>query len=203
MIFCNFVNLVYSNNHEEEMVFTEFYRKFYNQNKQQIFAVGENLVDFDFSKQDLSGANFSTARLSGANFSEADLTNCKFTEANLVEADFSNANLKFTRFNEAKLHDAIFKGADLAHADMNGASLPHNWFQFVFFTDNDFNAAEIMTFDAENMKIIAFGLHESIDLIWKYVENNKSKTDNLGISVKNYDRICVTLDFFEKLIKLH
>lgn len=185
------------------MNYAEFHEKFYNQNKQQIFAVGENLVGLIFNNQDLTGANFSTARLTNAQFVGANLTNVKFTEANLVDVDFSDANLQFARFNEAKLYDANFKGANLAHADMNGALLPYNWFQFTYYVDNDFDSVEIMTYDAENKKIIAFGLHEPMGIIRRYIEENKSKPENLGISIKNYDRMMVVVEFFEKLIAMN
>ena len=39
--------------------------------------------------------------------------------------------------------------------------------------------------------------------ILNYIEENKSKPENLGISIKNYDRMMVVVEFFEKLIEMN
>ena len=184
------------------MDYQAFINKFYNDNKQSIFAVGENLTAINLSGHDLTNANFSTAKLNGANFAGCTLVNSRFTESNLVDADFSNANLQFARFNEAKLYDATFKNANLAHANLNGALLPTNWFQLTYFTDNDFDPIEILTYDAENERIIAFGLHEPMNIIRKYVNDHQNSKENLGVNAQNYERITVILNFFEQLISM-
>lgn len=75
-----------------------------------------NLVNCDFSHQDLRDAEFDHANLRGCDFSGSDLRGVRFFSANLESANFTGANLRATDFESARLTHANFTNAVLEGA---------------------------------------------------------------------------------------
>jgi hypothetical protein len=83
-----------------------------------------NLTDWDFTGQDLSGANLFYSTLRRANFTNADLTGASLEDVELPEANFRGAILHNVNLHEADLRTAMLTGADLrgaASANLTGA----------------------------------------------------------------------------------
>ncbi len=75
-----------------------------------------NLVNCDFSHQDLRDAEFDHANLRGCDFSGSDLRGVRFFSANLESANFTGANLRASDFESARLTHANFTDAVLEGA---------------------------------------------------------------------------------------
>ncbi|MBJ7899201.1 MAG: pentapeptide repeat-containing protein [Cyanobacteria bacterium RI_101] len=75
-----------------------------------------NIVEGDFSGQDLQNSVFDHANLRGTDFSDADLRGVRFFSSNLDSANFENADLRGADFESARLTYANFHNARLEGA---------------------------------------------------------------------------------------
>ncbi len=75
-----------------------------------------NLVEKDFSGQDLRDALFDHANLRGSNFSHANVQGVRFFSANLDSANFEAADLRYADLEVARLTHVNFTNALLEGA---------------------------------------------------------------------------------------
>ena len=85
-----------------------------------------NLVERDFSGQDLRDAIFDHANLRGSNFSNANVQGVRFFSANLDSANFEGADLRFAdlevaRLTHVNLTNALLEGAFATNTLVDGA----------------------------------------------------------------------------------
>lgn len=98
---------------------------------------GATLIDTNFQRSDLSGADLSnvyargatfiSSTMKGANLKDADLRSSDLTKAVLDGSDLTGADLRYTRLFRASLRDVNLTGArldraDLLKADFSGAT---------------------------------------------------------------------------------
>ncbi|TDB63414.1 histidine kinase [Arundinibacter roseus] len=88
----------------------------------QVRMVGSNLREFDFSRQDLTGANLSYSNLNGASFEGAILRKARIRAANLTGANFRNADLTDADLSYSNLKDADLTGALIDGLDLSFSS---------------------------------------------------------------------------------
>jgi len=105
---------------------------------------GANLLDRDFTGQDLSGIDLSNAKLDGAIFTRTNLT-----AANLRGATLRGAVLFKTNLTDADLSGADLTRANLAHASAHAASFATATLELAFLEDADLSAA---TFEEANLE---------------------------------------------------
>ncbi len=74
---------------------------------------GQNLTGANFAGKDLSFVKFDNAILTKANFSNANLDHASFKGANLEGADLYSANLKETDFRGANLYGCNYCGCEI------------------------------------------------------------------------------------------
>ena len=94
-----------------------------------IHLASNNLTGWDFSNQNLAGAELIFAVLDSAKFARANLTNANLGFATLKAADFtaarlSNANLFAATMTDVVADDSQVTGADLSFATLINARLP-------------------------------------------------------------------------------
>ena len=78
---------------------------------------------YDFSENDLRGAELSKALLRNSNFTKANLRDANLKEARLTRAVFEHADLQNAILHNARLIEANFTEALLTSADFQGAVL--------------------------------------------------------------------------------
>ncbi len=98
---------------------------FSNQNLAGKSFVNAEIVNCNFTGANLTGANFSGADITGSNFSYAVLINSVFVNATITDstisfANFTNANLTNADINNVIKNGVIFTGATLTNVDMDG-----------------------------------------------------------------------------------
>lgn len=87
-----------------------------------------NVLDVDFSGQDLRDSSFDHASLIQSDLSNTDLRGVRFFAANLERVDLTGANLSYAtlesaRFVNADLTNAILEGAYAFGAQFKGATI--------------------------------------------------------------------------------
>jgi uncharacterized protein YjbI with pentapeptide repeats len=87
-----------------------------------------NLVEADFSNQNLTDSSFTKANLLQANLQQADLRGVSFfganmERANLAGADLRTATLDMARLSGANLDNALLEGAFAYNTKFNRASI--------------------------------------------------------------------------------
>lgn len=87
------------------------------------FIGWQNLMDINFERSILKGADFSSTRLYEVNFKEAILGSAKFIGTNLKKAHFEGANLEGACFQRAYLEGAHFNRTHLGDANFINAHL--------------------------------------------------------------------------------
>lgn len=82
-----------------------------------------DLVEFNLSGLDLTGAVFQHALMSGVNLSGAKLCNADLRRADLTYANLRGANLDSANLNGAELSGADLSGANLRYVSLQNADL--------------------------------------------------------------------------------
>ncbi len=92
-----------------------------------------NLLNQDFSGQDLRDSEFTKASLRQSDLSNTDLRGVSFFAANLERVDLTNADLRY-----ATLDSARFVNANLTNANLEGAFASSAQFQGAIIDGADF-----------------------------------------------------------------
>ncbi|MEM6503138.1 MAG: pentapeptide repeat-containing protein [Cyanobacteria bacterium P01_C01_bin.89] len=92
-----------------------------------------NLLNQDFSGQDLRNSEFTKASLRQSDLSNTDLRGVSFFAANLERVDLTNADLRY-----ATLDSARFVNANLTNANLEGAFASSAQFQGAIIDGADF-----------------------------------------------------------------
>ena len=109
---------------------------------EKVFAT-TNLVEKDFTGQDLSNVDFRKKDCRGAIFIGADLTGTDFRGAKLRQADFEGANIRKADFSNAMLDGAVFLNANLFRVNFSYASLVGADFTFAQMTQLNFEGGDL------------------------------------------------------------
>ncbi|MEN6308814.1 MAG: pentapeptide repeat-containing protein [Anaerohalosphaeraceae bacterium] len=82
-----------------------------------------DLVGWNFTNQNLTGASFSRSTMTYANLSGANLTGADFGYSTLTDADLSGANLAGASLDHSMAANANLSGANLTHTKFNRSEL--------------------------------------------------------------------------------
>jgi uncharacterized protein YjbI with pentapeptide repeats len=104
---------------------------------------GENLLQVEFFRADLSYADLDYANLTACDLSKANLAYADLTGARLRRARLGYANLRNATLNHADLSGAKLANADLGNANLSGADL----------TGADLTRANLSGANLENAKV--------------------------------------------------
>ena len=105
----------------------------------------QTLTNYDFSNEDLTGANFYRTVLQNCNFSGANLSNTKFKKTLMFNCNFTNANFTNAIFFQCQTSMVNFTRANLTNANLDNANLNGTNFSEAIFTNTKFTSKTIMT----------------------------------------------------------
>lgn len=113
-----------------------------------------NLIDADFSNQDLSGKVFVAAELRHANFKGANLSNAMLTKAIMLDANLEGANL-----TGALVDRTFLVGSNLTNAILQEAIMTRTSFDDVIITGADFTDAILDRYEISQLCERAEGIN--------------------------------------------